>query len=72
MHFQIVQQFVLVHDDHGVLVTSLLIPYVVLNWVYSIQNWVEDLYWKQLDIDYPGVDNAMVRTTKFCDWMSLP
>ncbi|CAA3014605.1 lipase [Olea europaea var. sylvestris] len=26
----------------------------------SIQNWVEDLYWKQLDIDYPGVDNAMV------------
>ncbi|KAL2470330.1 alpha/beta-Hydrolases superfamily protein [Abeliophyllum distichum] len=26
----------------------------------SIQNWVEDLYWKQLDIDYPGIDNAMV------------
>ncbi|KAL0457360.1 UNVERIFIED_CONTAM: Lipase A [Sesamum latifolium] len=26
----------------------------------SIQNWVEDLYWKQLDIDYPGVDGAMV------------
>ncbi|KAL0376494.1 UNVERIFIED_CONTAM: Lipase [Sesamum calycinum] len=25
----------------------------------SIQNWVEDLYWKQLDIDYPGVDGAM-------------
>ncbi|KAL6517183.1 hypothetical protein OROHE_017889 [Orobanche hederae] len=25
-----------------------------------IQNWVEDLYWKQLDIDYPGVDGAMV------------
>ncbi|CAA0814274.1 alpha/beta-Hydrolases superfamily protein [Striga hermonthica] len=27
---------------------------------HSIQNWVEDLYWKQLDIDYPGVDGAMV------------
>lgn len=27
---------------------------------FSIQNWVEDLYWKQLDIDYPGVDCAMV------------
>ncbi|PIN03975.1 putative lipase [Handroanthus impetiginosus] len=26
----------------------------------SIQNWVEDLCWKQLDIDYPGVDGAMV------------
>ncbi|XP_051152828.1 lipase-like [Andrographis paniculata] len=26
----------------------------------SIQNWVEDLYWKQLDIDYPEVDGAMV------------
>ncbi|KAG6432164.1 hypothetical protein SASPL_103738 [Salvia splendens] len=26
----------------------------------SIQNWVEDLFWKQLDINYPGVDGAMV------------
>ncbi|KAK4433936.1 putative feruloyl esterase A [Sesamum alatum] len=26
----------------------------------SIQNWVEDLYWKQLDTDYPGVDDAKV------------
>ncbi|XP_031097663.1 lipase-like [Ipomoea triloba] len=26
----------------------------------SIQNWVEDLYWKQLDLDYPGMDGAMV------------
>ncbi|KAL8524950.1 hypothetical protein ACS0TY_014538 [Phlomoides rotata] len=26
----------------------------------SIQNWVEDLFWKQLDIDYPGCDGAMV------------
>ncbi|KAK4388474.1 Lipase [Sesamum angolense] len=26
----------------------------------SIQNWVEDLYWKQLDSDYPGVDDAKV------------
>lgn len=27
---------------------------------YSIQNWVQDLYWKQLDINYPGMDDAMV------------
>lgn len=26
----------------------------------SIQNWVEDLYWKQLDLKYPGTDDAMV------------
>nr|GMD63010.1 lipase-like isoform X1 [Ipomoea batatas]GME05407.1 lipase-like isoform X1 [Ipomoea batatas] len=26
----------------------------------SIQNWVQDLYWKQLDINYPGMDDAMV------------
>ncbi|CAH9087703.1 unnamed protein product [Cuscuta europaea] len=26
----------------------------------SIQNWVEDLYWKQLDLNYPGMDDAMV------------
>nr|GMC89511.1 lipase-like isoform X2 [Ipomoea batatas] len=24
------------------------------------KNWVEDLYWKQLDLDYPGMDGAMV------------
>lgn len=27
----------------------------------SIQNWVEDLYWKQCDFNYPGVSDAMVR-----------
>ncbi|XP_048322047.1 lipase isoform X2 [Ziziphus jujuba] len=28
---------------------------------HSIQNWIEDLYWKQLDIEYPGMpDDAMV------------
>ncbi|KAJ6313607.1 hypothetical protein OIU77_014988 [Salix suchowensis] len=27
---------------------------------HSIQNWIEDLYWKQLDIDYPGMADAMV------------
>ncbi|XP_039154708.1 LOW QUALITY PROTEIN: lipase-like [Eucalyptus grandis] len=27
---------------------------------HSIQNWVEDLYWKQLDINYPGMPGAMV------------
>uniref|UniRef100_A0A5B7BH14 Fungal lipase-type domain-containing protein n=1 Tax=Davidia involucrata TaxID=16924 RepID=A0A5B7BH14_DAVIN len=26
----------------------------------SIQNWIEDLYWKQLDINYPGMPDAMV------------
>ncbi|XP_056172930.1 lipase-like isoform X5 [Syzygium oleosum] len=27
---------------------------------HSIQNWVEDLYWKQHDINYPGMPGAMV------------
>ncbi|PKI38878.1 hypothetical protein CRG98_040728 [Punica granatum] len=27
---------------------------------HSIQNWIEDLYWKQLDINYPGMPGAMV------------
>ncbi|CAM8976269.1 unnamed protein product [Rhodiola kirilowii] len=27
---------------------------------HSIQNWIEDLYWKQLDISYPGMPDAMV------------
>lgn len=27
---------------------------------HSIQNWIEDLYWKQLDLNYPGMPNAMV------------
>lgn len=26
----------------------------------SLQNWIEDLYWKQLDISYPGMEDAMV------------
>ncbi|XP_052206614.1 lipase-like isoform X3 [Diospyros lotus] len=26
----------------------------------SLQNWIEDLYWKQLDLNYPGMPNAMV------------
>ncbi|XP_028114363.1 lipase isoform X6 [Camellia sinensis] len=26
----------------------------------SIQNWVEDLYWKQLDLNYPSMPDAMV------------
>lgn len=26
----------------------------------SIQNWIEDLYWKQLDCDYPDMAGAMV------------
>ncbi|KDP40015.1 hypothetical protein JCGZ_02013 [Jatropha curcas] len=27
---------------------------------HSIQNWVEDLFWKQLDLNYPGMPDAMV------------
>ncbi|KAF3636986.1 putative chromatin-remodeling complex ATPase chain-like [Capsicum annuum] len=27
---------------------------------FSLQNWIEDLYWKQLDISYPGMEGAMV------------
>ncbi|XP_056168672.1 lipase-like isoform X1 [Syzygium oleosum] len=27
---------------------------------HSIQNWVEDLYWKQHDVNYPGMPGAMV------------
>ncbi|CAL0309031.1 unnamed protein product [Lupinus luteus] len=27
---------------------------------HSLQNWIEDLYWKQHDINYPGMDDAMV------------
>ncbi|KAL6185933.1 hypothetical protein ACLB2K_042055 [Fragaria x ananassa] len=27
---------------------------------HSIQNWIEDLFWKQLDIDYPGMPDSMV------------
>lgn len=26
----------------------------------SIQNWIEDLFWKQLDLNYPGMPEAMV------------
>ncbi|KAJ3676187.1 hypothetical protein LUZ60_003599 [Juncus effusus] len=26
----------------------------------SIQNWIEDLFWKQLDLNYPGMPDAMV------------
>ncbi|KAB1214045.1 Lipase [Morella rubra] len=27
---------------------------------HSIMNWIEDLYWKQLDLNYPGMVDAMV------------
>lgn len=27
---------------------------------HSLQNWVEDLFWKQLDLNYPGMPDAMV------------
>ncbi|KAL5202786.1 hypothetical protein ABZP36_013738 [Zizania latifolia] len=28
----------------------------------SIQNWIEDLFWKQLDLDYPGMPQAKVHS----------
>ncbi|KAE8821818.1 Lipase [Hordeum vulgare] len=28
----------------------------------SIQNWIEDLFWKQLDFDYPGMSEAKVHS----------
>ncbi|XVF28385.1 hypothetical protein REPUB_Repub15cG0025100 [Reevesia pubescens] len=27
---------------------------------HNIQNWVEDLFWKELDLNYPGMPDAMV------------
>nr|DAD37969.1 TPA_asm: hypothetical protein HUJ06_008610 [Nelumbo nucifera] len=27
---------------------------------HSMQNWIEDLFWKQLDLNYPGMPEAMV------------
>ncbi|GAB4843569.1 hypothetical protein Ancab_013534 [Ancistrocladus abbreviatus] len=27
---------------------------------HSIQNWIEDLYWKQLDVNFPDMSDAMV------------
>lgn len=32
--------------------------------LYSLQNWIEDLYWKQHEINYPGMDDAMVCAVK--------
>ncbi|KAH9622538.1 hypothetical protein KSS87_020536 [Heliosperma pusillum] len=31
-----------------------------MRYASSIQNWVEDLYWKQLDLNYPDMPDAMV------------
>lgn len=33
--------------------------------LYSLQNWIEDLYWKQHEINYPGMDDAMVCGVKY-------
>ncbi|KAL8162805.1 hypothetical protein V2J09_014294 [Rumex salicifolius] len=30
----------------------------------NLKNWVEDLYWKQLDLNYPGMSDAMVQNGK--------
>ena len=39
----------------------LLITIKMINYMYSIPNWIEDLHWKQLDLNYPGMPDAMVR-----------
>lgn len=28
--------------------------------MHSVANWIEDLFWKQLDVTYPGMPDAMV------------
>nr|CAB3492166.1 unnamed protein product [Digitaria exilis] len=28
---------------------------------HSVSNWIEDLFWKQLDVTYPGMPDAMVK-----------
>lgn len=33
---------------------------ILLLQILSIQNWIEDLFWKQLDLDYPGMPEAKV------------
>uniref|UniRef100_A0A452YZ09 Uncharacterized protein n=2 Tax=Aegilops tauschii subsp. strangulata TaxID=200361 RepID=A0A452YZ09_AEGTS len=33
----------------------------------SIQNWIEDLFWKQLDFDYPGMTEAKVSMANIYD-----
>lgn len=37
----------------------------------SLQNWIEDLYWKQHDINYPGMDDAMVCKSLSLDYVML-
>jgi hypothetical protein len=37
------------------------VPYYLDVEIGSMQNWAEDLYFKQLDVKYPGVTDAMVQ-----------
>lgn len=37
----------------------------------SIQNWIEDLFWKQLDLNYPEMPDAMVGAIIFVDLILL-
>lgn len=46
------------HKSYYSLLDFLSIDYFC---VHSIQNWIEDLFWKQLDLNYPGMPDAMVR-----------
>jgi hypothetical protein len=38
--------------------------------VYSMQNWAEDLYFRELDLNYPGVTDAMVSNMHFSSIIS--
>ncbi|KAL8201272.1 hypothetical protein R6Q57_012611 [Mikania cordata] len=49
------QAFVGVADDLGAIVIAFRGTQET-----SIQNWIEDLFWKQLDFDYPGCTNGKV------------
>ena len=39
--------------------------------VCSIENWTEDLYFRQLDLKYPGVTGAMVSNLHYSSIISL-
>lgn len=44
----------------------------ILEFVCSIQNWIEDMHWKQLDVSYPCMHDAMVSqytSLMVCDYL---
>lgn len=45
---------------HNILFCDSNLLTLIFEIFYSIQNWIEDLFWKQLDLNYPGMPDAMV------------